>query len=49
MVDGLGYDWWVREWKVQNPHGRPQLMRWQSVQNAEITGVEFRNAPFWNM
>lgn len=28
MVDGLGYDWWVREWKVENPHSRPKLMSW---------------------
>lgn len=25
-VEGNGYDWWVREWKHENPHGRPNLL-----------------------
>lgn len=39
LVDGLGYDWWVREWLRQNTKGRPNLLLFQRVQNAEITGV----------
>jgi len=26
LVDGLGYDWWVREWLRQNTKGRPNLL-----------------------
>ena len=49
MIDGLGYDWWVREWKGKNTYGRPHLLNYQRVQTSEITGVEFRNSPQWNM
>ena len=49
MVDGLGYDWWLREWNQTNIYGRPNLLDFKRVQYAEITGVEWRNAPAWNM
>ena len=39
LVDGMGYDWWVREWQRLNSKGRPNLLLFQRVQNAEITGV----------
>jgi len=31
LVDGLGYDWWVREWLRQNIKGRPNLLLFQRV------------------
>jgi len=30
-IDGLGYDWWVREWKKENLHGRPLMIRFNQV------------------
>jgi hypothetical protein len=27
MVDGLGYDWWIREWNHKNTYGRPHLLQ----------------------
>jgi len=48
-VDGLGYDWWVREWVRKNPGGRPQNLKFIRVQTAEIAGVTWLNPPFWNM
>jgi len=48
-VDGLGYEWWIREWDQKNHHGRPKNLRFRRVQNAEITGVTWLNPPFWNM
>jgi len=26
-VDGLGYDWWIREWKNKNKAKRPNLLQ----------------------
>ena len=49
VVDGLGYDWWIREWNRENPHGRPHLLHFDRVQTAEITGVEWRNSPRFHM
>ena len=46
LVDGLGYKWWVREWAHKNK-GRPNLLRMERVQTAEITGLELRNSPRW--
>ena len=31
MVDGLGYGWWIREWKGRNKNGRPHLLNYQGV------------------
>jgi hypothetical protein len=31
MVDGLGYDWWVREWNQTNKYGRPNLLDFNRV------------------
>lgn len=31
MVDGRGYDWWVREWAQKNKHGRPMLLKYEAV------------------
>lgn len=36
VVEGQGYDWWVREWNHQNKHGRPDLLRFNRVQTSEI-------------
>lgn len=30
-VEGNGYDWWVREWNHENPHGRPHLLLWNRI------------------
>ena len=48
-VDGLGYDWWVREWEKKNPHGRPHLLQYDRVQDSEISGVKFLNSPRFNL
>ncbi len=26
IIDGLGYDWWVREWNLQNKNNRPHML-----------------------
>lgn len=31
MVDGLGYDWWIREWNRENKNGRPNLLNFYRV------------------
>ena len=49
VVEGLGYDWWVREWKRANPHERPQLLKYQRVQNSEISGVTWKNSPRFHL
>mmetsp|Transcript_15723 Transcript_15723/g.26505 ORF Transcript_15723/g.26505 Transcript_15723/m.26505 type:complete len:420 (-) Transcript_15723:68-1327(-) len=48
-VEGQGYDWWVREWKKKNAHGRPHLLRYERVQTSEISGVAWRNSPRYHM
>ena len=48
-IEGQGYDWWVREWAHQNPHGRPDLLRYNRVQTGEIQGVSFRNSPSFHI
>ena len=47
VVDGLGYDWWDREWKLENKHGRPKLMEIRRGSNLKFYGLEFRNSPDW--
>jgi polygalacturonase len=49
VVDGLGYEWWAREWKNENPIGRPKLLKFKGVQNAEIKNVTWLNSPFWTI
>ena len=49
MADGLGYDWWVREWKKENINGRPHMLQVRFSTNTEITGVEWRNSPHFFM
>jgi len=44
-IDGLGYDWWVRDWNKENPHKRPLMIRFNQVQTSEITGVKLINSP----
>jgi len=44
IVDGLGYDWWVREWEHKN-NGRPHLLRYNRVQYSEISGIKWLNSP----
>jgi len=44
-VDGLGYDWWVRDWAHENPFKRPILLQYNRVQTSEITGVKWVNSP----
>lgn len=45
LIDGLGYDWWIREWKVQNPNSRFNLIEARMSRGIEIYGLELRNAP----
>ena len=49
MVDGLGYDWWIREWRQQNPAGRPKILSIQRTKGIHIYGLELRNAGQWFM
>mmetsp|Transcript_29439 Transcript_29439/g.44581 ORF Transcript_29439/g.44581 Transcript_29439/m.44581 type:complete len:280 (+) Transcript_29439:306-1145(+) len=49
QVEGGGYDWWVREYKKQNPNGRPHMLVMERVQTAEIEGVRFTNSPRWHL
>ena len=44
-VDGLGYDWWIREWKNQNPAKRPNLLQITRSRFGEISGVNWINSP----
>ena len=45
IVDGLGYDWWVREWNLKNKYNRPHMLAYTEVQFSEISGVKFLNSP----
>lgn len=49
IVDGLGYEWWLREWNKKNKNGRPLLLQMQRVVLAEITGVKWLNSPRFYM
>ena len=45
IVDGLGYDWWLRDLDGGNPNGRPTLVEFQRAQKIEICCVKFLNSP----
>ena len=47
VVDGLGYDWWDREWNLLNKHGRPKLLEVRQSNDMKVYGLEFRNSPSW--
>lgn len=49
IVDGLGYDWWVREWDHKNKMGRPHLLSYKRVQMSEISGITWLNSPMYHM
>lgn len=49
IVDGLGYDWWTREWNQENKYGRAHLLAFKRVSNSEITGIKFMNAPMYHL
>ena len=49
VVDGLGYEWWVREWNLENKYDRPHLLEFNQVQTSEISGVKFLNGPRFHM
>lgn len=48
-VEGQGYDWWVREFKNENKHSRPDLLYYSRVQTSEISGVSWRNGPKFHL
>ena len=37
--------WWVREYLLLNPYGRPLLVYFRRGRNIEISGVKFMNSP----
>jgi hypothetical protein len=45
LIDGLGYDWWVREFAIANPNGRPKLIDFEGTDKIHIYGLELRNSP----
>ena len=45
IIDGLGYDWWARDQDDENPYGRPNLLKLQTVSRVEIIGLRFLNSP----
>jgi len=45
IVDGLGYEWWIREWNHMNKRGRPVLLNMNHIQTAEIGGIKWLNSP----
>lgn len=49
IVDGLGYDWWVREWSGKYKNSNPRLLQMYQVQTGEITGVKWLNSPRFNI
>lgn len=49
IVDGLGYEWWVREWEHKNKNGRPFLFQLTRVQTGEVSGVKWLNSPRFYM
>ena len=49
VIDGLGYDWWIREWSQKNIAKRPKLLTFNQLKNADISGIELRNSPSFNM
>jgi hypothetical protein len=49
VIDGLGYEWWVREWNLENKYDRPHLLEFNQVKTSEISGVKFLNSPRFHM
>jgi len=47
VLDGLGYEWWEREWALENPHKRPHLLKVDDSTNVTVRGIEMRNSPSW--
>ena len=50
IVDGLGYDWWQKEWNHTGIGDyRPKLLEVNHTSNMHLSGLEFRNSPFWTI
>lgn len=44
-VDGQGYMWWIREYIMRNPNGRPKMFVVERANNLTFTGVRWVNSP----
>lgn len=44
-VDGLGYEWWAREWSSGVERGRPNLLEFERVRNSTVTNLTWLNSP----
>lgn len=49
QIDGQGFMWWVREYIGMNHHGRPKIIESRRAKNVEITGVTFKNSPYYHI
>jgi polygalacturonase len=49
MVDGQGFMWWMREYIVNNPGGRPHLIEMYHSEDVEFTGITWKNSPQYNI
>ena len=49
LVEGQGYWWWMREYIVANPYGRPNMLAMRRVRHCIIEGVEFKNSPRYHL
>ena len=48
QVDGQGFDWWIREFLVQNFQTRPCLFRTRRVRNFHFEGILVSNSPYYH-
>lgn len=50
-IDGMGPWWWdsFRRHSSSLPAGRPNLIQFVNCTNVEITGVTFKDSPFWTV
>ena len=48
-VDGQGFMWWMREYIVNNPYERPNLIDMNYGQQIEFTGIRWLNSPMYNI
>ena len=39
VIDGQGFQWWIREIMVQNPHSRPHLLHMHKCRNVVIEEI----------
>jgi polygalacturonase len=49
LVDGQGYNWWMRVLTKQNKGRRPILLNIEKSTNGYIGGIKWQNSPFYHI